>query len=282
MKIPIWQVDAFASAVFAGNPAAVCELGSWLDDRVLQNIAAENNLSETAFLVRNATGFDLRWFTPTTEVELCGHATLAAAKVLFDRRGWPEPEIRFQTRRRGVLTVARQGGLFVMDFPALPVQPMATPAGLAAALGAEPRQVLASTDDWLAVMDGEETVRNLKPDLAAVAQYGCRCLVPTARGTSVDFVSRAFAPRFGLAGLPGFQARRRSVLPECRRTRHAGGRSRRVSGRDDYRIKIPRNPAANIPRAGISSEMGGVGRGGAGKIPVFGREGRRRTPWTNC
>ena len=198
MKIPIWQVDAFASAVFAGNPAAVCLLESWLDDRVLQNIAAENNLSETAFLVRNAKCFDLRWFTPTTEVELCGHATLAAAKVLFDRRGWPEPEIRFQTRRRGVLTVARQGGLFVMDFPALPVQPMKTPAGLAAALGAEPRQVLASTDDWLAVMDGEETVRNLKPDLAAVAQYGCRCLVPTARGTSVDFVSRAFAPRFGI------------------------------------------------------------------------------------
>ena len=198
MKIPMWQVDAFATKVFAGNPAAVCELESWLDDRVLQNIAAENNLSETAFLVRNATGFDLRWFTPTTEVELCGHATLAAAKVLFDRRGWPEPEIRFQTRRRGVLTVARQGGLFEMDFPALPARPVATPPGLAAALGAEPRQVLASTDDWLAVLDDEAAVRNLKPDLAAVKKFNCRCVVPTARGDAVDFVSRAFAPRYGI------------------------------------------------------------------------------------
>lgn len=198
MKIPIWQVDAFASEVFAGNPAAVCVLEAWPDDRLLQNIAAENNLSETAFLVRNAEGFDLRWFTPVTEVELCGHATLAAAKVLFDLRGWREPEIRFQTRQRGVLTVAKRGDLLEMNFPALPARPMPPPAGLDTALGVEPRQVLASTDDWLAVLDDEETVRNLKPDLAAVAKFPCRCLVPTARGKRADFVSRAFASRFGI------------------------------------------------------------------------------------
>ena len=198
MNLPVWQVDAFASEVFAGNPAAVCLLEAWPDDRLLQNIATENNLSETAFLVRNAAGFDLRWFSPVTEVALCGHATLAAAKVLFDLRGWPEPEIRFQTRKRGTLAVTKRGEWFEMDFPALPAHPVDTPAGLGAALGAEPRQVLASTDDWLAVLDDEETVRNLKPDLAAVAKFPCRCLVPTARGKSADFVSRAFAPRFGI------------------------------------------------------------------------------------
>ena len=198
MNIPIYQVDAFASAVFAGNPAAVCVLESWLEDRVLQAIAAENNLSETSFLVRRGEGFDLRWFTPATEVALCGHGTLAAAKVLFDLRGRREPEIRFQTRQRGVLTVARRGELLEMDFPALPARPVATPAGLGEALGAEPRQVLESAEDWLAVMDDEAAVRGLRPDFAALEKFGCRCLVPTARGAAADFVSRAFAPRLGI------------------------------------------------------------------------------------
>ena len=198
MKIPIWQVDAFATKVFAGNPAAVCLLDDWPDDRTMQAIAAENNLSETAFLVPRGGEFDLRWFAPAKEVALCGHATLAAAKVLFDRRGWQEESIRFRTRQRGVLTVAKRGEWFEMDFPALPARPVATPAGLAAALGAEPRLVLESTDDWLAVLADEDAVRNLKPDLAAAAKFNCRCLVPTARGDEVDFVSRAFAPRYGI------------------------------------------------------------------------------------
>lgn len=198
MNIPIYQVDAFTSAVFAGNPAAVCVLESWLEDGVLQAIAAENNLSETSFLVRRGAGFDLRWFTPATEVALCGHGTLAAAKVLLDRRGWREPEIRFQTRQRGVLTVAKRGELLEMDFPALPARPVATPAGLGEALGAEPRQVLESAEDWLAVMDDEAAVRGLQPDFAALEKFGCRCLVPTARGGRGDFVSRAFAPRLGI------------------------------------------------------------------------------------
>ena len=198
MKIPIWQVDAFAAQTFAGNPAAVCLLEDWLADGALQAIAAENNLSETAFLVPRSGEFELRWFAPAKEVALCGHATLAAAKVLFDLRGWEEKEIRFYTRQRGVLTVAKRGEWFEMDFPALPARPVATPPGLAAALGAEPRQVLASTDDWLAVLDDEAAVRNLKPDLAAVKKFNCRCVVPTARGDAVDFVSRAFAPRYGI------------------------------------------------------------------------------------
>ena len=198
MKIPMYQVDAFAAAVFSGNPAAVCLLEEWPEDRVMQNVAAENNLSETAFLVRHAEGFDLRWFTPTKEVALCGHATLAAARVLFDLRGWREPEIRFRTRQHGVLAVEKRGDLLEMDFPSLPAVPIETPAGLGAALGAEPRQVLASTDDWLAVLDDEAAVRGLKPDFAALKKFKCRCMVPTAPGETVDFVSRAFAPRFGI------------------------------------------------------------------------------------
>ena len=198
MNIPIVQVDAFAGEVFAGNPAAVCVLESWLEDRVLQAIAAENNLSETAFLVRAGAGFDLRWFTPTMEVALCGHATLASAKVLFDLRGWKEESIRFRTRKSGVLTVEKRGDLLEMDFPSLPARPVPTPAGLGAALGAEPRRVLASAEDWLAVLDDEATVRGLKPDFAALEKFECRCLVPTARGDKVDFVSRAFAPRLGI------------------------------------------------------------------------------------
>lgn len=198
MKIPMWQVDAFAAETFAGNPAAVCLLDAWLDDRTLQAIAAENNLSETAYLVPRGEEFDLRWFAPAAEVALCGHATLAAAKVLFDLRGWPKPEIRFQTRARGALTVERRGEWLEMDFPALPSRPIETPAGLGAALGAEPGQVLASTDDWLVVLDDEAAVRGLKPNFAALKTFDCRCVVPTARGATADFVSRAFAPRYGI------------------------------------------------------------------------------------
>ena len=189
MKIPMWQVDSFTADVFSGNPAAVCVLEGWREDRVLQAIAAENNLSETAFLVRNAEGFDLRWFTPAEEVTLCGHGTLAAAKVLFDCQGWPKPEIRFETRWRGTLTVEKRGEWLEMDFPALPARPVATSEGLAEALGAEPRLVLESVEDWLAVMEDEAAVRGLRPDFAALKKLACRCLVPTARGTEVDFVS---------------------------------------------------------------------------------------------
>ena len=198
MKIPIYQVDAFASAVFAGNPAAICLLESWLEDRVLQAVASENNLSETAFLVRSGAGFELRWFTPASEVTLCGHATLAAAKVLFDLRGWQGTQIRFQTKWRGVLTVEKRGELLEMDFPALPAKPVKTPEGLAEALGAEPRQVLESAEDWLIVLDNEAAVRAVKPDFPALEKMPCRCAVPTARGEKSDFVSRAFAPRLGI------------------------------------------------------------------------------------
>lgn len=138
MKIPIYQVDAFTSEVFSGNPAAVCILDSWIGDNMLQSIAAENNLSETAFLVRNDDGFELRWFTPTTEVALCGHATLASAFVLFTCQGWSKEEIRFYTRESGQLIVGKRNGLLEMDFPSRPAHIQIPPPGLKEALGVTP------------------------------------------------------------------------------------------------------------------------------------------------
>lgn len=198
MRIPIYQVDAFASAVFSGNPAAVCMLDAWLDDRTLQAIAEENNLSETAFLVGIGSGFELRWFTPTTEVALCGHATLASAHVLFCCRACPDDCVRFATRRSGELGVVRRGDLLEMDFPSRPARACETPAGLAEALGVAPVQVLESAEDLLVVLDSEHAVAGVRPDFAALQRIQCRGVIVTARGGACDFVSRFFAPRFGI------------------------------------------------------------------------------------
>ncbi|MBI5558782.1 MAG: PhzF family phenazine biosynthesis protein [Deltaproteobacteria bacterium] len=198
MRIPIYQVDAFSSEVFSGNPAAVCVLDAWIDDRLLQSIAAENNLSETAFLVQTGSGFDLRWFTPVTEVALCGHATLASAFVLFTSRNWPADTVTFHTRKSGELSVTRQGDLLVMDFPARPASPLPLPAGLAEALRFTPERVFASAEDLLVVLESESAVRAVQPDFAALQRIECRGVIVTARGDRSDFVSRFFAPRFGV------------------------------------------------------------------------------------
>jgi PhzF family phenazine biosynthesis protein len=198
MRLPLYQVDAFTSEVFYGNPAAVCLLDRWLDDSTLQAVTAENNLSETAFLVRNAEGFDLRWFTPVTEVALCGHATLASAFVLFNCRRWPEENIRFRTRKSGELVVTRRNDLLEMDFPARPAYAQSPPAGLKDALRVTPREILGSEEDLLVVLDSEKTVREVKPDLIALEGIACRGTIITARGDRSDFVSRFFAPRVGV------------------------------------------------------------------------------------
>lgn len=198
MKLPLYQIDAFASEVFSGNPAAVCILDSWLEDKLLQGIAAENNLSETAFLVRNNEGFDLRWFTPVTEVALCGHATLASGFVLFSCLKWKEDVIRFQTRKSGQLKVARRGDLLEMDFPARPAHAAIPPPGLEAALNVHPAGVLGSAEDILVLLESESTVRDLQPDFAALGRVECRGVIATAKGDRSDFVSRFFAPRVGI------------------------------------------------------------------------------------
>ena len=198
MKIPIYQVDAFTSKVFSGNPAAVCILDQWIDDRLLQSVAAENNLSETAFLVQTGNGFDLRWFTPVTEVALCGHATLASAFVLFVCRGWPGENIRFQTRKSGQLTVARRGDLLEMDFPSRPADNRTPPVGLREALRVVPKEILGSAEDLLVVLDSEKAVRDVQPDFGMLDRVDCRGTIITARGDRSDFVSRFFAPRVGV------------------------------------------------------------------------------------
>ncbi len=199
MNLPLYQVDAFTAEVFSGNPAAVCLLKDWLEDDRLQAVAAENNLSETAFVVRNADGFDLRWFTPTTEVALCGHATLASAFVLFACRGWPGDAVRFRTRRSGELVVNKgRDGLLEMDFPARPAHAITPPAGIADALRATPRDILGSAEDLLVVLEGEQAVRDVSPDLTALTKIPYRGVIVTARGEKSDFVSRFFAPRVGV------------------------------------------------------------------------------------
>jgi len=202
MELPIYQVDAFASAVFRGNPAAVCPLEEWLSDETLQAIAAENNLSETAYYVRNGERYDLRWFTPSVEVDLCGHATLAAASVILSiRRETPEPRVVFHSRS-GVLTVEREGDLYALDFPSRMAEPWQAHPNLIAGLGAQPSLVLAA-QDYLCVFDSEEQVRDLNPDMDKLAKIDRFATIVTAPGASsgnnaCDFVSRFFAPAQGI------------------------------------------------------------------------------------
>ena len=198
MRIPLYQLDAFSDKPFEGNPAAVCPLDSWLDDDVLQKIAAENNLSETAFFVPDGAGFGLRWFTPRAEVDLCGHATLATAWVIFNLLETDRGTLRFETRS-GELVVRRgEDGLLLMDFPARPAIPREAPRALVGGLGAEPVEVLASERDYLVVFDDEDDVRKLKPDFARLRGLDRLGIIASAPGESADFVSRFFAPSVGV------------------------------------------------------------------------------------
>lgn len=191
-----FHIDAFTDHLFGGNPAGVCLLEQWPPDEVLRRVAAENNLSETAFLVPQGSAFELRWFTPAIEVDLCGHATLAAAHVVFTALTPEATEVAFETRS-GRLTVRRSGELLVMDFPARPAQPFAPPPDLLQGLGRAPREVLKARD-VLCVFDSEDDVKLLKPDFAALARVDALGIIATAPGTQADFVSRFFAPRAGL------------------------------------------------------------------------------------
>jgi len=194
MELPIYQVDAFASRAFAGNPAAVCPLERWLPDELLQNIGLENNLSETAFFVREGDAYHLRWFTPTREVDLCGHATLASAHVLFHELGHEGDVVRFQSRS-GPLSVGRDGERLVLDFPARPGEACEAPEEIVSALGATPVEFLRAPY-WLAIFEDEAAVRALEPNFRALKGLGN--LIASAPGSDVDFVSRFFAPESGV------------------------------------------------------------------------------------
>ena len=194
--LPIYQVDAFASEVFAGNPAAVCPLDAWLSDEVMQAIAMENNLSETAYLVRNGADYELRWFTPAVEVDLCGHATLGSAYVVATHLEPGRDEMVFHSKS-GPLTVTRDGDLFTLDFPSLPPERLDDHSAVEAALGAAPEE-LWRADKTMAVLADEAAVLAADPDLAKVAALPGDGLIVTAPGRERDFVSRYFAPHAGI------------------------------------------------------------------------------------
>jgi len=197
----IIQVDSFTGEPFKGNPAAVCVLPEARDEWWMQAVAREMNLSETAFLVRRADGFDLRWFTPTIEVELCGHATLAAAHVLWETAQLrADEEARFHTQS-GLLTAVRRGEWIEMNFPARSSEPVGQVSGdLSIILGAEPTSVRRAVYDYLVELEAEETLRGLTPDFKGMKQLGLQGVIVTARSTSAefDFVSRYFAPGAGI------------------------------------------------------------------------------------
>jgi len=197
MDIPIYQVDAFSRSVFSGNPAAVCPLERWLSDGTMQAIASENNLAETAFFVRNGGSIDLRWFTPVCEVDLCGHATLGSAHVVFEELQEPGDTLRFQTKS-GELAVRRQGGgLLAMNFPSRPPQRVEPDPRVAVALGGKPIEILAARD-YLVRYGSAEEVRALSPDMEALKKIDRFAFIVTAPGTDCDFVSRFFAPAQGI------------------------------------------------------------------------------------
>jgi PhzF family phenazine biosynthesis protein len=198
MRVPIFQIDAFTTRRFAGNPAAVMLLEAFPEDSVLQAVAAENNLAETAFLVRHGTDYRIRWFTPTTEVPLCGHATLASASAVMERLEPGRTRVVFHSAS-GPLTVDRTGPRYVMDFPARPHGPIASPQGLAEAIGARPVEVTADEFNYLALLDSARTVRRLTPNLEAIARLDRGGVIVTAPGDDgYDIVSRYFAPAKGI------------------------------------------------------------------------------------
>jgi PhzF family phenazine biosynthesis protein len=196
MKLEIFQIDAFATKPFSGNPAAVVPLDAWLPDDVMQAIAMENNLAETAFFVREGDSYGLRWFTPTVEMDLCGHATLATAWVIFEILGTDASILKFQTKS-GELTVEKEGGKLVLDFPSRPAVVGEAPPGLIEAIGSEPKEVLKSRD-FLLVYETEEQVKAIRPNFEARSKIKTHAVIVTAKGDSSDFVSRFFAPEVGV------------------------------------------------------------------------------------
>ncbi|MBS1626163.1 MAG: PhzF family phenazine biosynthesis protein [Bacteroidetes bacterium] len=198
MKIKMYQVDAFTDKLFGGNPAAVCILDSWLSDSLMQSIAAENNLAETAYIVRNSAGYDIRWFTPAVEVDLCGHATLASAHVVFSYLGHTGNDVVFTSHRSGALSVTRTGALLTLNFPTDIYSKCDTPAALANGLGKAPIETWRGKTDYMAVYATEQDILNMHPDYTTLHQLDGRGVIVTAPGSDVDFVSRFFAPQSGI------------------------------------------------------------------------------------
>lgn len=194
----IYQIDAFTDQIFQGNPAAVVPLEKWPEDKLLQAIALENNLSETAFYVPNGDIFEVRWFTPTTEVELCGHATLSAAHVLFEEEKYPKNTIEFHSRYSGVLTVTRSDLGITLDFPADIIEKVAVLEEYTTPFNAKPSQAFRGKSDLILLFDSESIIQQLEVDMRLLEELDLRGVIVTAPGDQVDFVSRFFGPRVGV------------------------------------------------------------------------------------
>ncbi|MEI7880416.1 MAG: PhzF family phenazine biosynthesis protein [bacterium] len=212
MKIPYYQIDAFTEERFKGNPAGVCFLPRvWLPDEVMQKIAAENGVSETAFVIREGEGYGLRWFSPTMEVDLCGHATVATAQAIFFETGLDAESISFKTRS-GVISVARVDDMMVLDFPARPPQRCEAPEGVEFAMGTMPQEIWRARD-YMVVFETEADVKALQPDFEKLRDWDCLGVIATAPGDSVDFVSRFFAPRAGINEDPVTGSAHSTLIP---------------------------------------------------------------------
>lgn len=197
MKLPIYQVDAFTNRTFRGNPAAVCPLKSWIKDELMLSIAAENNLSETAFFVPGTDQYQIRWFTPKVEVNLCGHATLASAHVIFNHLDYPKDEIAFQSKS-GILKVLRSERLLILDFPASKIESAIITKELTAALGKLPMAVYKSEQKLMALFENEKIISGITPDFEKMKSLDFMGVIATAPGEKTDFVSRFFAPKVGI------------------------------------------------------------------------------------
>jgi PhzF family phenazine biosynthesis protein len=212
MKLPVFQIDAFADSLFKGNPAAVVPLQHWLSDELMQKIAGENNLSETAFFVPEEEGYQIRWFTPKAEVNLCGHATLATAHVIFNELGFSSEKIQFFSKS-GKLEVKQLSDQLQLDFPADLVHEVETDADLTAALGNRPEKTYKGKTDFLLLYQSEELIRKIQPDFQKLIHTGARGIIVTARGKASDFVSRFFAPSVGVNEDPVTGSAHTTLIP---------------------------------------------------------------------
>ncbi|WP_147821060.1 PhzF family phenazine biosynthesis protein [Salidesulfovibrio onnuriiensis] len=213
MKLDIYQVDAFAEGVFSGNPASVIPLYEWPSDELMQNIARENNQSETAFYVPKGEYFELRWFTPEFEIDLCGHATMAAAHVIYEHSGYSDPAVVFVTKSGRLFVDREESGTYTMDFPAWDYKELQVTERVAKSIGVRPRELYANDRDMLAVLDAESEVRNITPDFRKINELDCVCLIVTAPGEDHDFVSRVFCPGAGIPEDPVTGSAHCSLVP---------------------------------------------------------------------
>ncbi len=198
MEIKLYQIDAFTNKVFSGNPAAVCMLKDWLEDSILQKIALENNLAETAFVVKKEKKYEIRWFTPTVEVDLCGHATLASAFVLFYYENHTENTINFFSTRSGYLSVTKDEDFLTLNFPKDEIKEVALTSEIANCFTSSPIKVMKGKSDYLLIFDNEEEIKNIIPNFENIAKLNARGVIISANGNKVDFVSRFFAPQIGI------------------------------------------------------------------------------------